>query len=455
MSKMINKMNRAKTTVFLALRNLTRQKRRSFMLALAIGFGFFVVTAIDGLASGAVDCLEDQISQLNGGNVFIQGVEHLRDEDGNLDKKYNAVIRDADFIENLINENHIEHEYYSHRTSSAGTIIFNNKKIIGNISGCDFSKEDYLLNSLIIIDGKLENVFKPHALIISQKNAEALNLQIGDTVLYSTTTISNQKNVGEFTVQLIIKDPSLISSLMIYAPIDEINELVGIPKGGYTNFSIGLKDKSRQNLIAQALEDEIRKSGNSVTSRLEAYKASPTNPTGQFRKQLNNMLVDGTLYTAFSMNDAVPQLKTVVTVVHSVTTSILLVILLIVMVGISNTYRMILYERIREIGTMRAVGMTGKQSGNMFTTEAVILSLIGAVAGFILATIVMFLVSRFSIQNESLSFFLRNGHLTYLISPGSMIGKYVLMIILTILAVRNTAKNAASLSPANALRSSK
>lgn len=47
-----------KSTIRMALRNLSRQKRRSFMLALAIGFGFLVVTAIDGLAGGAVKCLE-------------------------------------------------------------------------------------------------------------------------------------------------------------------------------------------------------------------------------------------------------------------------------------------------------------------------------------------------------------------------------------------------------------
>lgn len=451
----MGKINTAKTTVYLALRNLTRQKRRSFMLALAIGFGFFVVTAIDGLASGAVDCLEDQISQMNGGNVFIQGIEHIKNADGEIEKKYNPVIRDPVFIEELINEKNIEHEYYSKRTSSQGTIIFNNKKILANINGCDFKKEQHLIDSLIIVEGKIEDIYKPHALILSKKNADALDVQIGDTVLYSTLNLNNQKDVGEFTVQLIVKDPSLMSSLMIYAPIEEINELVGIPEGGYNMFSIGLKNKSRQNIIAQNIEDAIRETGKHVTSRADAYKADMQNPSGQLRKQLNNLLVEDTLYSAFSMNDAVPALKTVVFVVHTVTTSILLVILLIVMVGISNTYRMILYERIREIGTMRAVGMTGSQSGNMFTVEAVILSLIGALAGFILAVIVLAIVSCFTISNEALSFFLRNGHLTWILSAGSMIGKYVVMIILTILAVRGTAKNAAGLSPAVALRSSK
>ena len=41
-------------TVILALRNLSRQKKRSFMLAGAVAFGFLVVTLIEGLISGGV-----------------------------------------------------------------------------------------------------------------------------------------------------------------------------------------------------------------------------------------------------------------------------------------------------------------------------------------------------------------------------------------------------------------
>ena len=85
------------------------------------------------------------------------------------------------------------------------------------------------------------------------------------------------------------------------------------------------------------------------------------------------------------MYDEIPAIKTVLNVVHIVTTVILIVILLIVMVGVSNTYRMVLYERIREIGTMRALGMTGKDTGRVFTTEAVILCIIGAVLGLFLS----------------------------------------------------------------------
>lgn len=439
-------------TIFLALRNLTRQKRRSLMLAIAIAFGFFVVTAIDGLVGGAVACLEDQIMQMMGGDVFIQGLEHNKDENGEILSSYSPLIRDEDYIEDVIKRSGLDYEYYSQRASTGGTLIFNNKKVMGNVYGCNFQKEKHLLDSLIIEEGKIEDVYQPDAMIITRKTADALQVEVGDVILYSMTTLDGQKNVGDFRIAVIAKDASLMSSIMLYANLDTINELIEAPKGSYNMFSVSLKNKSRQNENAQKVEEIIRADSKNVTSRLQAYRENPKNPSNSLTKQATKNLIEGTIYTVFSLNDAIPQIKTVVSVVHTVTTCILIVILLIVMVGISNTYRMILIERMREIGTMRAVGMTGKSTGRMFTTEAIMLSLFGAVSGFVLAVIVMTILTFVTINNESVSFFLHNGHLTYRLSFMSVIGKYIVMILLTTLAVRGTAKKASSLSPAQALR---
>ena len=125
------------------------------------------------------------------------------------------------------------------------------------------------------------------------------------------------------------------------------------------------------------------------------------------------------------------------------------------MVGVANTYRMVLYERIREIGTMRALGMTGRDTKKVFTSEAVILCVIGAVIGLILAIIAMAIVHTIPVSNEALSFFLQKGHFSFTVSVGTIILQYILLIVLTSLAVRGSAKKAAQLSPAEALRTIK
>ncbi len=61
--------------IILALRNLGRQKRRSFLLGGAIAFGILIVTFVNGFAGGLAANLEQNFSQLLGGEIFIQGVE--------------------------------------------------------------------------------------------------------------------------------------------------------------------------------------------------------------------------------------------------------------------------------------------------------------------------------------------------------------------------------------------
>ena len=61
----------------LSLRNLTRQKRRNAILAIAIAFGFFVVTTIDGLTTGMVGNLEEMfpVTHESGMNQFCVAVQ--------------------------------------------------------------------------------------------------------------------------------------------------------------------------------------------------------------------------------------------------------------------------------------------------------------------------------------------------------------------------------------------
>ena len=58
--------------------------------------------------------------------------------------------------------------------------------------------------------------------------------------------------------------------------------------------------------------------------------------------------------------------------------------LLIALIGIVNTLTLSVFERTREIGLMRAVGMTGRQLRRMIRWEAVAVALYGALVGLVL-----------------------------------------------------------------------
>lgn len=449
-------------TVSLALRNLTRNKRRNAILAVAIAFGFFVVTAIDGLTTGMVGNLENQIAQLVGGNVIVQGLEWENPVTPGGKAKLVNIVRDRDYVKNIVEELGIKYEYSTSYTMSGGTIIFNGKRSTIQLYGRDL-QEKLLQDSFQFVEGGVD-LSANNGLIISDKTADAMNLKVGDEVIYSTGTVYGQNTFADMTITGITKSNSFINTVQAYAYIEDVNRIIEMPAGGYSMYAIYLKDKNQQTKAANMVEARIRQDSEknpeiNVTSRLEAMKTNPTNIGMGIEKQVDPSKPEnewkGVKYGVETLYDEIPQIKTVMNIVHIVTTVILLVILLIVMVGVSNTYRMVLYERIREIGTMRALGMTGKDTRKVFTNEAVILCIIGAIAGLLFAVIVMAIIHCIPISNEALGFFLKKGHFSFKVSVISVIVQYVMLIILTSWAVRGSAKQAARMSPAEALRTVK
>ncbi|MCR5285203.1 MAG: ABC transporter permease [Treponema sp.] len=441
----------------LAIKNLTRQKRRNAILAIAIAFGFLIVTFIDGFTSGLVGNLENVISQVAGGTVLVAGYEKIpASEEGKKAQLIN-IVRDRNYIKELVLNNDIDYRYFSCFTQNVGQLIFNGQKSLIRVTGRDFSEKEFV-DSFKLISGSFEGIQnEPMAMVINEKTSESMNLQVGDEVILVTTTLYGQNTVADFKIAAVTKSNTLVDATQVFVNIDYLNQLIGIPEGGYSTFTIFLKDKKQQDKVAQKIEDLIRADGKNVSSRKDAFKTNPKNIGRGIDKQFtsDDYMWEGTKYGVESLNDEIPAIKTVMDIVHMVSTIILLVILLIVMVGVSNTYRMVLYERIREIGTMRSLGMTGKDTGRVFTSEAVILCLIGACAGFIASLLVMLVIHLIPVTNESLSFFLNKGHFSFAISAFTVLGQYLLLIILTTIAVRGTAKKAASLSPAAALRSIK
>jgi len=69
-------------------------------------------------------------------------------------------------------------------------------------------------------------------------------------------------------------------------------------------------------------------------------------------------------------------------------------IVLIVLVSVNVTYKLVIYDRIREIATLRAVGMQKRTVRAILLTEAFYLFIISLVGGLILSAI--FLLPKLS-----------------------------------------------------------
>lgn len=115
-----------------------------------------------------------------------------------------------------------------------------------------------------------------------------------------------------------------------------------------------------------------------------------------------------------------------------------------------------MFERIKEIGTMRAVGMHRSEVRALFLFEALFLALAGILAGYILSGLIMFIISRvYWGVDTPLFMLLRNGYMTFKLAPLQVLLNIVIVSLLTLLAAFRPADKAAKLEPALALATEK
>jgi putative ABC transport system permease protein len=134
-------------------------------------------------------------------------------------------------------------------------------------------------------------------------------------------------------------------------------------------------------------------------------------------------------------------------------TTALIVLFLIIIIGISNTFKMILKERMAEIGTMRALGMSRWNVAKIFILEALLLSLFGAIAGMALSAIIMQVSSLLTFTDPVLSMFFDKGHITWIVTAAAVIQKFLIIIVFTMLGVFGTVRAVVRMKPVDALRS--
>ncbi|MGI5100355.1 ABC transporter permease [Treponema vincentii] len=439
----------------IAFRNLNRQKRRSMLLVIAIVFAFLIVTLIDGLSAGARKSLEYQIAKIIGGHVYVAGAEKAPDK--TEDDKANEYLppESVELVNKIIKEEKIDALYTTVRVQRYGTLIFAGNQLTAQIAGCKFDGEEALRNSFAFKEGGWENVTIENALFIPQKTAEALNVALNDVILYEMTTLSGQATVAEFQIAGIYQDQSQFDQQQFYANFDYLNKIAELPKGSASQMGIFLKDEHQQDAVAAIFERRLAEYG-PVTSRELAAQFNPTSPGQELLRQLNDGKWDGTKYAVMTFYDFAPQMVTLSQTIQWVSLGVLLVLLLVTMIGISNTFRMVVHERKGEIGTMRSCGVSRGKVSLLFLAEAGFLSVIGAAAGFVLALLVMLIISLIPISIDSvLSMLTTNGHFLWILSPTVICLKFLLTAFLAILAALGPAIRAANMIPAEALRSSK
>ncbi len=434
----------------IALRNLSRQKKRTFLLGGAIAFGIMIVTLINGFAGAFIQNVSENFAYLMAGHVFVQGSEKT------ASGKQILVIRDDSIILKALQDAGVTYEFATKSSEARASLIFEGKSITQNLTGLDIANSPFLKERLVLKQGSWEAAQANDALIISEKIAKKLKILPGDKVTAQFQTITGQNNIADFTIAAISVDSSIIGSTMAYANLSFLSENLGLKAGEYMSLGLMLGDIKDSKEVSARLYTSMSGMGLQLFPQKTKEESGTTTPFMAMMQKQNKETWEGVKYRVYTIDDMLSQAQQIVVALDTSSLIILLVLFAIVMIGITNTFRMVMYERIREIGTMRAIGVQRGEIRSLFLYEAFFLALGGAIVGIVLALIAMSLLSLINFGMESPAFLImRNGHLSFFLPPLRAVGNIIIITLLTLFAAYFPAKAAAKMEPAAALRTTK
>lgn len=439
----------------LAWRNTRRHFRRSAFLAGAIAFGVMVITLLNAFAIGVSGNIKQNLSDLVGGHLFIGG---FRVTDTGREV---GIITDGTAIEKVVVDGGLPVQSIHRRSRAIATLIFGTRRASELIDGVDFRVEMPLLQRLPLQSSNFDLLpGEERSIFVTGLTARKLGVEVGETVLARLTTVTGQTNVGEFVVAGIIDDRASLGMSFAYASLSHLNSLIGLEPNQFQLLTVVLKhlhdvDAGAEKIydlgVAEGLDMErpelqVATQGTQTTIDISAL-------LGQASGSRVQDPWEGTRYRLTTINEMMAPLEAAFTVLNSIGTIIFVVLLLITMVGILNTFRMILVERTREIGTIRALGMQRTMVRWLFLWEAAFISLGGGCVGVGLAAVISHLVGRISFAHVTeLQFLTAGGHFTFHFTAGALVTNIGILLAMSLTAALLPADAASKMEPAKALR---
>ncbi len=416
----------------LATKNLLVQKKRYVLMAIAIAAGFFLMTVLSSLMQGALDTIRSKSARYFSGQICLYG--YIGDE---------KVVETPDVYLDILRDSSLPLETVAKRSileSRFDTMLFFNGSYvrIRKTIGVDFDDERKQLEKLPFIEGGIAD-----GLLVSRAITDDIGAHVGDNVTISITTDSGQVNTITVPISGIFDEVNLFG-YSVYLNRSDVNTLGFLP----TDFVSEIALYTKKGAQLRPLETKIR---NLLSPHAMVL------PEARTRRELSNLLdtipEQGNTLAVVSIDAQLEQITLLLFAFEICMYIILLIFMLITSVGIVNTYRVIIFNRMGEIGTIRAIGVQRKTILQVFLLEAIILSFFSSLVGFLLAIVTLLTTNVFTLTgNPAVNMFTEYNKLQYTILPENILVNLILITVSVLLAVWNPSRQAATIAPAEALR---
>ena len=402
----------------LGVKYLYRYRRRYGFLIAALVFCFAVVTFITSIKDGMYDNLYHNAQSHYAGDIVAMGYNtHFSQEHHLGQREIAAILSAAEAVG-------INPRYTVLRTIhfQNGVVHFNGVPVpLRHIIGSDWDGEAHLFNRKTFEVPPNKPFTGDDGIILSAPVAQLMGARMGDSVILETETRYGQRNTGVFIVQGIVRDASLFGHYKAYISRLSLNRLMlfGDDEGSSIGFFLhntGRAEQYRQRLH-EALAGQVQ-------------LVPLVNDREEFARE-RRQLAEGNNVALYTLAVYLSDVADMLNAINLIAYFLFGMMLLIILVSAAVTYRLILHERTRELGTMRAIGFYGADLRLVLWIEVIGVGIFSLFAGFILAVILNWGVSLMSFEwFPSFEIFMRDGRLTALYLPGTMLTNVVSVFLL-------------------------
>jgi putative ABC transport system permease protein len=345
----------------LALRGLMRNRRRSLMTLLAIAFGFSAITLFAGYTHNVYGGLARQ--SINGemlGHLTLSK-RGMRKE-GKLDpERYLLSANEVDAITKLLkDEKHVE--MVSPRLALSGLVSNGRASTIFIAEGIEPSAMEVLQKDVLTEQEKKSGMFNKlkkqldpahiEVVELSEGLVEMLHLSAGGQAAVLVNTLTGQANASDITVGHSFNTGNAGSNDKFAFVSLALARTLLDAEGRADRLTILLDDASQTEAMRDRLLSKLKAAGFDV-------EIMTWQELSDFYNQVHGMfdMIFGFIFS---------------------------IVLTVVVMSVANSMGMTVIERTREIGTLRAIGL--KRSGvvQLFTTESMLLTLIGCTTGLLI-----------------------------------------------------------------------
>ena len=404
----------------IAIRNLLRYKRRTLLTASLITVGVVFVLVFIAISGSFKNMMIGEITDSMLGHLqvhrrgYVASIETLP---VNLNIKGDAIVR----LENILAEQP-EIEAYSPRVKFGG--MFSNFTETSNIRiTAVYPEKEFKTVPLLpkrVTEGG--NELKPGSILIPELLARGMKVKTGDTVVIVATNANGSVNGKQFTVAGILQSATGPGGRDGYIHMDDARELLRMEGQEISEFAIRLKDFGKLHKF---------------NAKLEGLLSHALNQQGKPIFELHTWEKLSPFFNIARMIDIM-------------TFFIKLMLIAIVLISIMNVMIMAVYERIREIGTIAAIGTLPGKILNMFVIEGFCMGIAGAVIGDIVGIVLIYILNMLKLSYD---FGQQKGLLLHSnVNPADLLMISVTVIIVSVIASLQPAFKASRMEPIKALR---